>query len=97
MRRTIATLVMTLLVTLIVGGALAVPAVSFAQETGELQRQRKNHFPVMHAALERLQKTKEMLAQDAAQDFHGHRVNAINHIDAAIQELKLGIQSDRAH
>jgi hypothetical protein len=51
----------------------------------------------MRGALERLQRTKEMLAKDAAQDFHGHRVNAINHIDAAIQELKLGIQSDRAH
>ena len=96
MRRIIATLVGTLLVTLMVG-TLAVPAVSFAQEPGQLQRQRRSHFPVMHAALERLQKTKEMLAQDAAEDFHGHRANAINHIDAAIQELKLGIQTDRAH
>jgi hypothetical protein len=45
----------------------------------------------MRGALERLQRTKEMLAKNAAQDFHGHRVNAINRIDAAIQELKLGI------
>jgi hypothetical protein len=97
MRRTIATLVAALLVTFTIGGTLAVPAVSFAQAPSQLQRQRKNNFPVMHVALERLQKTKEMLAQDAAQDFHGHRVNAINHIDAAIQELRLGIQSDRAH
>jgi hypothetical protein len=97
MRRTIATLMGALLVTLMGAGTLAVPAVSFAQAPGQLQRQRRNNFPVMRAALERLQKTKEMLTQDAAQDFHGHRVNAINHIDAAIQELRLGIQSDRAH
>jgi len=93
MKRTIATLVGTMMV----GAALALPAVSFAQAPGQLQRQRAGHFPVMHEAIQQLQQTKQMLQKDAASDFHGHKANAINHIDAAIQELKAGVQADRAH
>ena len=44
MKGTIATLVGSV----VVGAALALPAVSFAQAPGELQRQREEHFPVMH-------------------------------------------------
>jgi hypothetical protein len=84
MKGTIASLVGALMV----GAALALPAVSFAQAPGELHRQRESNFPVMHGAIEQLRLTS---------DFHRHKENAINHIDAAIQELKLGIQSDRAH
>ncbi len=87
----------TLMGTLMVGAALALPAVSFAQAPGELQRQRAGHFPVMHAAIDQLQHTKQMLTSNAANDFQSHKANAITHIDAAIQELKLGIQADRAH
>jgi hypothetical protein len=93
MKGTIASLVGALMV----GAALALPAVSFAQAPGELHRQRESNFPVMHGAIEQLRQTKTALQNEAASDFHGHKENAINHIDAAIQELKLGIQSDRAH
>lgn len=87
----------TLMGTLMVGVALAVPAVSFAQAPGQLQRQRAGHFPVMHGAIEELEHTKQVLVNDAASDFHSHKANAINHINAAIQELKAGIQEDRKH
>jgi len=80
-----------------VGAALALPAVSFAQAPGELHRQRTEHFPVMHQAIQQLQQTKQMLTSDAAADFHSHKANAINHINAAIQELKAGIQEERKH
>jgi hypothetical protein len=50
----------------------------------------------MHGAIQQLQQTKALPQTEAASDFHGHKANAINHIDAAIQELKLGIQSDCA-
>jgi hypothetical protein len=93
MKGTIATLAGTLMV----GASLALPAVSFAQAPGQLQRQRAGNFPVMHAAIEELRRTKASLQTDAASDFHSHKVNAINHIDAAIQELKAGIQEDRKH
>ena len=89
--------VATLLGGFVVGVALALPAVSFAQAPGQLQRQREEHFPVMHGAIEQLRQTKQALVNYGASDFHGHKTNAINHIDAAIQELKAGIQEDRRH
>ncbi len=81
--------------TFIVGAALALPAMSFAQAPGELKRQRTEHFPVMHAAVKQLEQTKQMLTSDAAADFHSHKANAITHINAAIQELRAGIQEER--
>jgi hypothetical protein len=93
MKGTIATLIGTLMV----GAALALPAVSFAQAPGELHRQREHNFPVMHQAIDQLRSTKQMLVNDAANDFQNHKANAITHIDAAIQELKAGIQGERAH
>ena len=87
----------TLIGTLMVGGALAMPAVSFAQAPGELHRQRENHFPVMHGAIQQLEQTKAALVNDAASDFHGHKANAIKDIDMAIQELRAGIQEERKH
>ena len=59
----------TLMGTLMVGAALALPAVSFAQAPGELQRQRAGHFPVMHAAIDQLQHTKQMLVERGGQRF----------------------------
>jgi hypothetical protein len=67
------------------------------QRPGQLQRQRAEHFPVMHGAIQELRQTKQALQNDAASDFHGHKTNAINHIDAAIQELQAGIQEERKH
>lgn len=93
MKGTIATLIGTLMV----GATLALPAASFAQAPGELHRQRENHFPVMHGAIQQLEQTKAALANDAAADFHSHKANAIKDIDLAIQELKAGIQGDRKH
>jgi hypothetical protein len=93
MKATIATLVGTLMV----GAALALPAVSFAQAPGGLHRQRTNNFPGIHDAIHQLETTREYLKGNTAHDFHGHKTNAINHIDAAIKELRLGMQSDRKH
>jgi hypothetical protein len=87
----------TLLGIFAVGAALAMPAVSYAQAPGELQRQRKDNFPAIHEAIQQLQHAKQTLTNEAAGDFHGHKQNAIKHIDEAIQELRLGIQGDRKH
>jgi len=93
MRGTIAALVGILMI----GAALALPAVSFAQAPVVKPGQRQNDFPVMHDAIRQLESTRGYLKRDAAHDFHGHRINAINHINEAIKELRLGIQSDRKH
>ncbi|HVB81086.1 MAG TPA: hypothetical protein VNE82_14200 [Candidatus Binataceae bacterium] len=87
----------TLFGTLTVGAALALPAASFAQAPGQLHRQRTEHFPVMHGAIQQLEQTKAALANDAAADFHSHKANAIKDINSAIQELRAGIQEERKH
>ena len=81
--------------TLMVGAVLTLPAVSFAQKPGQLHRQRTAGFPAMHEAIHQLESTREYLKTDAAHDFHGHKSAAIGHINEAIKELKLGIESDR--
>ncbi|MGB6561437.1 MAG: hypothetical protein WBE69_02395, partial [Candidatus Binataceae bacterium] len=91
MKGTIATLVGTLMV----GAALALPAVSFAQAPPVIVQERGGHFPAMHQAMEQLRHARQTLEADAAADFQGHKKNAIAHIDAALQELKLGMQAVR--
>jgi hypothetical protein len=93
MRRKIATLAGTLMV----GAALALAAVSFAQAPGGFHRQRENNFPGIHAAIHQLESAREYLKHNTPHDFHGHKTNALHHIDEAIRELRLGIQSDRKH
>lgn len=51
--------------------------------------------PVMHKAINQLQRTREELQNDASRDFDGHRANAVKLIDQAIQQLQQGIQSDK--
>lgn len=80
--------------TLMVGGALTLPALSFAQTPRELARQRAANFPEMHQARQRLEEAKRILSQRAAHDFHGHKTAAVTHIDQAIQEINLGIQAE---
>jgi len=84
---------------LIVGAALTLPAISIAAPpaSGEMHEQRMNNFPGAHEAISQLESTKQYLKTNTAHDFNGHKTNAINDIDAAIKELRLGIQSDRKH
>ena len=91
--------VATLAGTLIVGAALTLPAIIFAAPPapGEVHKQRMSNFPGMHEAISQLESTREYLKNDTAHDFNGHKTNAINDINAAIKELRSGIQSERRH
>jgi hypothetical protein len=51
--------------------------------------------PAMRQSIAQLERTRATLEDDAAHDFHGHRAAAIHHIDAAIHELREGVESDR--
>jgi hypothetical protein len=44
--------------------------------------------PHIHAALEAMHSAHHEL-EDAAHDFHGHRVESIKHLDAAIHEAEI--------
>lgn len=50
--------------------------------------------PEIHEAQADLRQAKDRL-EHAAHDFAGHRAKAIDHINAALNELKLALQSDK--
>ncbi|HUI75188.1 MAG TPA: hypothetical protein VLX32_09595 [Candidatus Acidoferrum sp.] len=84
---------------MILGSALlAAMALTFpivARHSAATAAPRPEEHPVIHQALDQLRATREMLAKEGAHDFKGHRVAAIKHIDAAIEELKLALASAR--
>jgi len=53
----------------------------------------ENH-PAIHAAQRDLINAKTTL-EHAAHDFGGHRVKAIEHINGALEELRLALEADR--
>ncbi len=55
--------------------------------------EREEH-PAIHEALHHLRTAKEILEKRAARDFHGHRVQAIQSIDQAIEHLEQALKSD---
>src|ERR1700693_537902 len=80
--------------------ALAIPTLTVAQpgrdggQQGEGRKGGERH-PEMREAMRQLRHAKETLQKDAAHDFQGHRVKAIEHIDRAIEEIERGLQSDK--
>jgi len=55
----------------------------------------QEQHPVIREAIRQLEKVKSELQNQAAHDFQGHRENAIQHVDQAIKELNLALQSDK--
>jgi hypothetical protein len=50
--------------------------------------------PEIHAALDALRNARAHI-HDARHDFHGHRVDALRAVDAAIHQLEICMQYDR--
>lgn len=48
----------------------------------------EEEHPRIHAALEAMREAKHQL-ESAAQDYHGHRVESIKHLDMAIHEAEI--------
>jgi hypothetical protein len=76
--------------TLVLAGALAWNLAGGTLQAGAEPQ------PHMRMALEFLQKARNQL-EKASADKGGHRVKAIGHIDAAIGEVKAGVQFDNRH
>lgn len=78
--------------------ALAVPAAAQQPPTAKLKRvqmekEREKH-PEIDAAITHLREAKRNL-EHAAHDFGGHRITALKHIDEALEECRLALESDR--
>lgn len=55
----------------------------------------QEQHPVIHRALQQLENVRNELQNKAAHDFQGHREAAIKHVDEAIKELNMALQSDK--
>jgi hypothetical protein len=83
--------------------ALGIPTLSLGQaaksapagQQGKMGKKGGERHPEMHEAMRQLRRAKETLQRDAAHDFAGHRMKAIEHIDQAMQEIEKGLQSDK--
>lgn len=58
----------------------------------EHRKEHKEHHPEIHHAIHALEKAKEHL-QHAAHDYDGHRAKALEHVEAALQELHLALEA----
>jgi len=76
------------------GGLRGDPAApgSAAGTKGQGQTGIGESHPVIQNALKELEHTRAILVQKAADDFQGHKQNAVQEIDQAIQELGLALQ-----
>jgi hypothetical protein len=72
------------------GGAMAAP------QTGQTGRMAKGEaHPDIRAAMQHLRQAREILQKKAAHDFEGHRKQAIESIDHAIEHLQQALQVDK--
>lgn len=80
--------------------ACAIPAPAAAQQppTAKLKRvqmaNEKEEHPEIGAAMMHLKEAKRSL-ELAKHDFHGHRVAALKHVDEALEECRLALESDK--
>ncbi len=72
---------------------LAILALGFLLGFGASSLAREPH-PAIHKAQKQLMNARNTL-EHAAHDFGGHRVKAIQHIDAALDELQQALNFDR--
>ena len=79
--------------TLVVGAALALPAVSFARRRATRPAAR-GEFPGVTRRVISSTKRKRFLCTEAAGDFHSHKASAIARIDQEIQEINSGIKEE---
>ena len=73
--------------------AILILALGFLLGIGASAIGRERH-PVIYKAQKQLRNAKETL-EHGAHDFGGHRVKAIEHIDAALDELHTALDFDK--
>lgn len=75
-------------------GAKATQPAAHPVQAGERRRAGGERHPEIRAAIRALQRAKRHL-QEAAHDFGGHRVEALEAVNKAIEQLKLALQYDK--
>jgi hypothetical protein len=89
---------------LLVGAVLSFPSAMLAQAAGTMaapqtaqtgKMAKADVHPEIRAAMQHLRQAKEILVQKAAHDFEGHKKEAIESIDHAIDHLQQALQADK--
>lgn len=65
-----------------------------ARVQGAARKGRVENHPRIHSAIRELQAAKEEL-QKAPHDFGGHRADAVQAVDRALEQLRLALQYDK--
>ena len=65
-----------------------------ARVQGAARKGRVENHPRIHAAIRELQAAKEEL-QKAPHDFGGHRADAVQAVDKALEQLRIALQYDK--
>jgi predicted transcriptional regulator len=80
--------------------ALALPISGFASTTPQdgmkhegMEKGGERH-PEIREAMKHLREAREVLKKEAANDFKGHKVQAIHSIDEALEHLRQALESD---
>jgi len=55
----------------------------------------QERHPEIHAAMDKLREAREILQQKAANDFGGHKKQAVESIDKALEHLNEALQYDK--
>lgn len=61
---------------------------------GQMNEGRERH-PEIRESMRALNHAKQELTKEAANDFGGHKVKAIEHINQALDELREALQADK--
>ncbi len=63
---------------------------------GKMERgERRERHPEIRESMRALNHAKQELTKEAANDFGGHKVKAIEHINQALEELRAALQADK--
>ena len=55
----------------------------------------EERHPEIHAAMDKLREAREILQQKAANDFGGHKRQAVESIDKALEHLRQALEVDK--
>jgi chromosome segregation ATPase len=67
---------------------------TFEKASWQPRRERRERHPKIEAAIRALRSAKDYL-EDASHDFHGHRVEALEATNRALERLQAALQCDR--
>jgi hypothetical protein len=80
---------------ILLAGALAAPVLVSAGPQPQPAPQEHERHPVIRESIEKIESARHDLQDYADRDFGGHRAKAVEHLDMALRELHMAMESDK--